>query len=108
MIDQPLTPQEIQLIRDSFTMRDEVEDAYPIEVLESLDERGLLRLDPEFMRKKALNFLAEIWSGGELYFADRIVATLGVGIWGAAYLLSDGNVLKLTEEDDWEMGVALL
>ncbi len=104
MIDQPLTPQEIQLIRDSFTMGDEVEYAYPSEILESLDERGLLQLDPVFRRGKVLNFLTELWRGGELDFADRIVAAMGSGMYGAAYLLTDGNILKLTWDDGWEMG----
>ncbi len=66
------------------------------ELLANLEEKGFLKRDGQ-IRTKPFKVLREIWKESGLLFDDEIVLALGSGVFGAAYLLTDGSVLKFSD-----------
>lgn len=94
---EPLTPEEIQYIVDFGYDGPEVQYLYPPKVTQSLIEKGFN------LQGKALQFLSEIWHKGERTWAEQISNVLGSGMYGATYQLTNGNILKITWDDQWEI-----
>ena len=93
---EPLSIAETQFILDGINPINP-RITVPPELINQLVNKKLLREDGDLFRKAGY-ILHRIWSQIGPLFADKIVLSLGAGTRGAAYLLDDGTVLKLTND----------
>lgn len=93
---EPLSQNEIEFILDL----PEVNEISPTLAKQLLAKNFLsstMGVMPGPIIPKQTKLLHHIWNEYGLSFNDKIVAALGAGVMGAAYLLTDGSVLKISD-----------
>lgn len=92
---EPLSQTEIEFILDLPPIN-EIPPALAKQLLSKGFLTSTMGVMPGPIIPKPTKILHQIWNEYGSFFSERIVEALGAGVMGAAYLLTDGSVLKIS------------